>query len=339
MTPNALSLTMTAKCKLMQVAAVVLLALLLVTVGSPTQAQNAQGPQTNEVKIRLTAVDKDGGFVSTLRVEDLRLIHDGSPQKISSFQRITGRILSLAILIDTSGSQERTLPGQKMAAIYFVNSIMRSDGDEAAIATFTEVPAIEQKLTRDVTLLRQAIERAKVVLPPGYIGGGVVIGPLPSAGKSAPLPGSTAIWDAVLAACDDVLSQSARQTRRAIIILSDGEDTASKNKMTSAIERAIKDDVAIYAIGIGDYKREGVNKDALRKLSERTGGRAFFPKKVGELTAIFNEISQELRTQYLISFGSSTRTAASAKIKIEIVNPELRKSGVQLFYQQIVPNK
>jgi VWFA-related protein len=187
--------------------------------------------------------------------------------------------------------------------------------------------------------LRQAIERAKVLPPPGYIGGGVVVGPLPPTGKPAVVPGTTAIWDAVLAACDDVLSQSTRQTRRAIIILSDGEDTGSKNNMTSSVERAIKDDVAIYAIGIGDPKLYGVNKDALRKLSERTGGRAFFPRKVGELTAIFNEISQELRTQYQISFSSSSRTGASAKIKIEIVNPDLRKSGVQLFYQQIVPNK
>ena len=109
--------------------------------------------------------------------------------------------------------------------------------------------------------------------------------------------------------------------------------------MSAAVDRAVRDDVAIYGIGIGDSNFSGVNKDALRKLSERTGGRAFFPKRVDELTAIFAEIGQELRTQYLISFSSSTRAGASAKIKIEIVNPDLRKSGVQLFYQQIVPNK
>jgi Ca-activated chloride channel family protein len=334
---------MTAKYTIIKPSSLVLLAFLGLTVGAgktPAQTQNAQGPPTNETKIRLTAVDKDGRFVTTLRAEDLRLLQDGEPQKISSFQRITGRVLSLAILIDTSTSQEHTLPGQKIAAMYFVESIMRSDADEAAIATFTDVPTIEQKLTRDVTLLRQAIERAKVVLPPGYIGGGVVVGPLPPpTGNSAVLPGSTAIWDAVLAACDDVLSQSARQTRRAIIILSDGEDTGSKSKMAAAIDRAVRDDVAIYAIGIGDSNFSGINKDALRKLSERTGGRAFFPKKVDELAAIFSEIGQELRTQYLISFSSASRSGASAKIKIEMMNPDLRTSGLQLFYQQTVPNK
>jgi hypothetical protein len=142
---------MTAKYKIIKPSSVVLLAFLLLTVGvskTAGQAQNAPGPQTWEAKISLSVVDKDGRFVSTLRVEDLRLLQDGRPQDIVSFQRITGRILSLAILIDTSLSQERTLPGQKMAATYFVDSIMRSDGDEAAIATFTDVPTVEQKLSR-----------------------------------------------------------------------------------------------------------------------------------------------------------------------------------------------
>ena len=109
--------------------------------------------------------------------------------------------------------------------------------------------------------------------------------------------------------------------------------------MSAAIDRAARDDVAIYGIGVGDGSMYGLNKDGLRKLSDRTGGRAFFPKKISELTDIFAEIGQELRTQYLISFSSSSRAGASAKIKIDIVNPDLRKSGVQLFYQQIVPNK
>jgi len=109
--------------------------------------------------------------------------------------------------------------------------------------------------------------------------------------------------------------------------------------MSAAVDRAVRDDVAIYGIGIGDDSMYGLNKDGLRKLSERTGGRAFFPRKISELTDIFAEIGQELRTQYLISYNPAKRSGGSGKIKIEIVNPELRKSDVQLFYQQIVPNK
>ena len=318
-------------------------ALLLFTgsmIAARTQGTNNEPRPTNQAKILLTAVDKDGRFISTLRVEDLRLLQDGAPQDIDNFQRIAGRILSLAILIDASASQERTLPGQKLAATYFVDSIMRSDGDEAAIGTFTGTLTVEQKLTHDVTLLRQAIERAKFVPPSGYAGGGVVIGPPPPVSRtSAALAGTTAIWDAVIAACDDVLSQSSGQRRRAIILLTDGEDTASESKMASAVERAIKDDVVIYAVGIGDRDFSGVNKDGLGKLPERTGGRAFFPKKVSDLTAVFGQIGQELRTQYLISYRPASRAGRPGKIKVEIVNPDLRKADVQLFYPQILPRK
>ena len=81
---------------------------------------------------------------------------------------------------------------------------------------------------------------------------------------------------------------------------------------------------------------DGVNKEALRKLSERTGGRAFFPKKTGDLKNIFAEIGQQLRTQYVISYGPSNRRNGPGKIKVDLVNPDLRKADVQLFYQQVV---
>jgi VWFA-related protein len=319
------------------------LAFLLLTVDAGktrSQAQNAPGPQTNEAKILLTAVDKDGRFVNSLRAEDLRVLQDGVPQKVDGFQKVTDRSLSLAILIDTSASQERVLPGQRLAANSFLDSVIRPDRDHVAIATFNDTLTIEQNLTNDLPTLRQAIARAVFVPPPGYVRGGLIIGPPPPVSRAPGVAAlGTAVWDVVIDACDNVLSQSSPETRRALILLTDGQDTTSRNKMSAAVDRAARDDVAIYGIGVGDGSMYGVNKDGLRKLSDRTGGRAFFPKRISELTDIFAEIGQELRTQYLISFSSSTRAGASAKIKIEIVNPDLRKSGVQLFYQQIVPNK
>jgi len=155
----------------------------------------------------------------------------------------------------------------------------------------------------------------------------------------AALAGQTAVWDAVINICNDALSQSAGDARRAIIVLTDGQDTISTNKMAAAVDRALRDDVAIYGIGIGDDYVEGVDKGALRKLSERTGGRAFFPKKIGDLNNIFTEVGRELRSQYLLIYSLGRSPGSSGKIKVEIVNPELRKSDVQLFYQQIVPRK
>jgi VWFA-related protein len=336
-------LTMTSKLGILKRSSVALFALLLLTITvrqTPGQTQSAAARQPNDARILLTAIDHDGGFVSTLRAEDLRVLVDGVAQKIAGFERVTGRTLSLAILIDSSASQERTLPGQKLAANSFLNSVMQPALDRAAVATFTGTLSIEQNLTNDVPLLRQAIERAQFVPPPGYVRGGLVIGPPPPLRRTpVTLAGQTALWDAVINTCNDVLSQSAGAARRAIIVLTDGQDTISQNKMAAAVVRAVSDSVAVYAIGIGDTNVDGVNKDALRKLSERTGGRAFFPKKIGDLNNIFAEIGQELRTQYSISLGPVNRQDGSGKIKIEIVNPDLRKADVQLFYQQVDPRK
>jgi len=333
---------MTSIPKILNRSSVVLLASVLLTTSvnqTTSQAQNAPDQQTNQVKILLTTIDRDGHFVKTLRADDLRILHNGVTPTLTGFQLISDRTLSLAILIDTSASQERTLPGQKLAANSFLDSIVRPDRDQVAIATFTSMLSVEQRLTNNVPELRQAIARAVFVPPPGYVRGGVVVGPPTRAARSMMAAASTALWDAVIAACDELFSPSGRENRRAIILLTDGEDTSSKNKIAAAVARAAQEDVAIYAIGIGDDKEYGLNKDGLRKLTERTGGRAFFPKKVSELADIFAEIGQELRTQYLITFSPAISANGPGKIKIEIVNPDLRKSDVQLFYQQIVPPK
>ena len=331
---------MTSKHQTLDRPSVILLVFLLLTIGVSETAGHVHAldsAQSNNAKILLTAVDKDGHFVTTLRAEDLRLLVDGTPQKIEGFEKTADRTRSIAILIDTSASQERTLPAQKAAANSFLDSVMRPGVDRVAIATFTGTLAVEQELTNDVPLLRQAISRAQFVPPPGYSRGILVIGrPPPMKRTPATLAAQTALWDAIIETCKDLLSQSTREARRAIIVLTDGQDTISQNKMATAVDRAVSDSVAVYAIGIGDKDPYGVDKDALRKLSERTGGRAFFPKKPADLSATFAEIGQQLRSQYVISYSPASRSGPG-KIKVEMVNPDLRKSGVQLFYQQVIP--
>jgi Ca-activated chloride channel family protein len=306
-------------------------------IAARAQDANTQRPPANEARLLLTAVDKDGHFVNTLRADDLRVLEDGAPQKIADFHQITDRAVSLAIMIDDSASQERTLPAQKLAATSFVDSIIGPNQDEAAVATFTGTLTIEQALTNHVPLLREAIARAEFVPPPGYVRGGLIIGPPPPPSRSpAALAGATAIWDSVIVACNDFFSSSVGQKRRAIILLTDGIDTISKSKLSDAVDRANQANVAIYSIGIGDTKEFGLEKDPLRKLSERTGGRAFFPRKIGDLATIFAEIGQELRAQYVISYIPNRTAGATGKIRVEIVNPVLRKSNVRLYYQQVV---
>lgn len=242
-------------------------------------AVTAQTQPANETRIVVTAVDRQQHFVDMLRAEDLRILENGAAQKIVSLQRIIDQPVSLAILIDTSASQEQILPGEKLAATFFVDSIIQPLRDEAAVATFTGTLTVEQKLTNDLTVLRQAITRAQFIPPPGYVRGRHIIGPPPLKRTHAALAFYTAVWDAVVAACDELLSQSSAHSRPAIILLTDGEDSISKNKLSDAVERAIRTNACIYSIGLADTFPFGIDKDALRKLSERTGGRAFFPKK------------------------------------------------------------
>ncbi|MDQ3252419.1 MAG: VWA domain-containing protein [Acidobacteriota bacterium] len=295
--------------------------------------------ETDLANLLFTAVDKNKRFVTTLRQEDMRVVEDGVPQQVFTFQRETDRSLSLAILIDTSASQERTLPVEKAAARAFVDTIIQSKKDEVAVISFTGEATIEQELTSNLARIRSAIDQVEIVLPSGYVGGGITIpgGTPPISGTRMSRIGTTAIWDAVWATAGEILTQTSDKTRRAIILLTDGVDTSSRLERNDAIDRAIKADTVIYTIGIGDsYNYDGVEKDTLRKLSERTGGRAYFPEDKADLNAAFEQIQQELRSQYLIAYQPTNkkRDGSYRKVMIEVINPDLRKQKLRLTYRQ-----
>lgn len=292
--------------------------------------------ETNLTNIFFTAADGNKRFVSTLKKEDIRILEDGQPQEIFTFQQNVDLPLSIAILIDTSQSEERTLPDEKAAARTFLESVMRPNQDEAAIVSFTGEVTLEQGFTGSMDRLRRAIDRVEFVPPSGYIGGGVVVGSTPPISDTNQiLAGSTALWDAVWATSNELLSDSAENTRRAIILLTDGVDTTSQVKMHDAIERAQKSDALIYAIGIGDSYQGGVDAGSLKKIAERTGGRAYFPSSESELRAAFAQIQRELREQYLVAYSPSNkaRDGSYRRIQIEILNPELRGQKLKLNYK------
>src|SRR5204862_2692235 len=292
--------------------------------------------ETNLTNIFFTAADKQKRYISTLKREDVRVLEDGVAQEIFTFQPNSDLPLSLAVLIDCSGSEERTLPEEKSAARAFLESVLRADKDEAAIVSFTGEVTLEQGLTGNIGRLRRAIDDVRFVPPSGYIGGGVVVGGTPPiSGTQQTLAGSTAIWDAIWVTSNDLLSDSAEHTRRAIILLTDGDDTISKTHMQEAINRATKADALIYAIGIGDRYQFGINEGALRKITEGTGGRAYFPRNERELRDSFSQIQNDLREQYLVAYSSSnkSRDGLFRHVAIEIVNPETRKENLRLNYR------
>jgi Ca-activated chloride channel family protein len=298
--------------------------------------------ETDLTNILFTAIDKQKRFVTTLKQEDIRVTEDGQPQEIFTFARQADLPLSLAILVDTSVSEERTLPAEKAAASSFVDAVLRPDKDEAAVISFTGESTLEQGLTGSAARVRSALNRVEFVPPSGYIGAGQVA-TLPGGGGTPPISGtnqstqgSTAIWDAIWITSDEVLTQTSDKTRRAIILLTDGHDSSSKKKIEEAIDRAVKADAVIYSIGIGDEYYGGVNKDTLRKVSERTGGRAYFPEDESELRTAFAQIQLELRSQYLVAYSPTNKRKDGSfrRVQIEITNPELRKLNLRLTYRQ-----
>ena len=292
--------------------------------GDPSQAEG-------QVTITFTAVDKNKS-VTTLKKDDIRLSADGVTQEIRNVRQQTDRPASIAILIDTSASQETLLAGAKLAAQAFLETVV-SSRDQVAVVTFAEKETIQQPLTRDRNRLRAAIGRAKFDPPPGYTGGGVIIKG-PSVRQDHLTPGSTAIWDTLWMTCENIFISAEPNTRHAIILFSDGEDSSSKLKMKTVVERAIRDDVAVFSIGIAD-QRFGSNKAVLKQLSDRTGGRAFFPKSGDDVNNIFLGVNEELRSQYSVTFTPNDKSSHNPfhKVRIELSNPELRKMELHLAYR------
>jgi VWFA-related protein len=293
------------------------------------QAQQQQFP----VSLGFVARDKNKQFVKTLRKEDIRILEDGVPQEIVNFRLQDDGPLSLALLIDTSASQERTLPDSKQAARDFIDSIMRPGQDAVAVISFTHDPQVETALTINIEEVRRAIDAVEFVPPPGYVRGGMITS-TPNADPNS-LAGSTAIWNVLWLTSENLLKPSPANTRRAIILLTDGVDSSSQKKIDEAIKSALGANAIIYAIGIGDDQFGGVDSGALRKVAEKTGGRFFQPKKRSDLPAVFAEIERYIRSQYFVTYISNETKPQSKphKIKIELVNPELRKQNVQIFSQ------
>ncbi len=289
---------------------------------------------TDVVNVLFTAQDKNRRLLTSLKQEDVKILEDGKPQEITAFARQIDLPLSLAILIDVSMSQERTLPEEKAAAISFLETVVRPAKDEVSVISFTGESTLEQGMTNNLTRLRRSIERVRIIPPAGYIGGGVSTGTPPISGDTA--QGSTAIWDAIWVTGDEVLGPAPERTRRAIILLTDGVNTSGKKKLDDAVQAALRSEAIIYSVGIGDNFYNGVDKGSLNKISERTGGRAYFPRDERELRDAFAQIQEEMRSQYLVAYEptNQNRDGSYRKIEIQLVNPQLQKDKVKVTHRQ-----
>lgn len=281
----------------------------------------------------LSAADDKRRFITTLTAGDVRLLEDGVPQQVSYFQHETDTPLSIVLLVDTSASQEKVVLEERDAASAFIRSVLRPGKDNASVLSFTGITRIDQPPTDDAALLLSGVDKLKVEYTEAS--------PL-CQDDEAPLEEKlrcrTAVWDAVVLSVREVLSKTPETTRRAVILVSDGDDTASKLRVYQSVEYAVRHNTVVYSIGIRDrdFKYGGMRKDLLRDISEQTGGRAFFPKTTQDIAAAYSQIEQELRSQYLISYTSTNRNRDGEyrKVQIEITNPQLRKQKLRLLYRQ-----
>jgi len=292
--------------------------------------------ESDVVNVLFTAQDRNRRLLTTLGQGDVKLVENGEVQEIVSFSRQIDLPLSLAILIDVSASQERTLPEEKLAAISFLDAVVRPAKDEVCIISFTGEATLEQGMTNNLTRLRRAVNSVRFAPPAGYLGGGVSTGTPPISGDNQAVQGSTAIWDAIWVASDEILGPAPERTRRAIILLSDGVNTFGKKKLDDAVQAALKSEAVIYSIGIGDNFYSGVDKGSLNKISERTGGRAYFPRDEGELRDAFRQIQDEMRSQYLVAYEptNQNRDGSYRKIEIQVTSPQLKNEKVKVTHRQ-----
>ena len=252
--------------------------------GEPDQSVLTIKKRVNEVNVLFIATDRHGKFVRDLTEDDFAFLDDNKPpQSISNFRRETDLPLQLGLLIDTSGSVRGRFDFEQEAATSFLQHTLRTNFDKAFVMGFSGRSLVTQDFTDNVTLLSQGIQSLRA-------GGG------------------TALYDAVYHACRDKLlkdkdkDRGERPRRRAIIIVSDGEDNQSEVSRAQAIEMAQRAEVIIYAISTDDSGLILRGDNVLQALADATGGRAFFPFKMKDIKNSFSAIEDELRSQYVVSY-------------------------------------
>jgi len=261
----------------MKSAAVVLTAF-LVAASHAQQTGESEAPpiraEVTRVNMLFTVTDKKGRFVTDLTRDAFEVSENKKPQKILEFTSESDLPLRLAILIDTSNSIRDRFRFQQEAATNFINSVMRRQ-DKAIVVSFDTAAELVADLTNDTQVLEKAVQN----LRPG---------------------GGTALYDAIYFACKDklMLDQPMYKFRRAMVILSDGEDNESRYSRDQALEMAQRADTVIYSISTNISHIETEGDKVMRYVAEQTGGVSFFPFQAKDLNQSFENIANELRHQY-----------------------------------------
>lgn len=252
--------------------------------GQPGQAPDQQEggvfvfkKRVEEVMLHATVVDDKQHMVTNLKKGDFTVYEDGRPQQITTFG-LADVPVSIGIIIDNSGSMRDKRPAVAQAAINLVKA--SNPGDEVFIVNFNEEPFLDQDFTNSVPLMQDALEHIAS-------------------------RGGTALYDALVAASDH-LTKSAKLDKKALLVVTDGEDNASRESLEAAVRKlAVDGGPTVYTIGILGEEEKGAAKRAkraLRLIAEQTGGVSFFPENLNEVDAISRQVAHDIRNQYTIGY-------------------------------------
>jgi Ca-activated chloride channel homolog len=253
----------------------------------------------NEVRVVFTVTDRHGRYIKDLKRDDFKVIDDQKPAEMRSFRSETDLPLQVGLLVDASNSVRDRFKFEQESAIEFLNSIIRPRYDKAFIVGFDATPEVTQDFTDSTEKLSTGVRLLRA-------GGG------------------TAMYDALYFACRDKLlkQEQSGPVRRAIILLSDGEDNLSHVTREEAIDMAQRAEVIVYTISTNISGMKGNGDKVLVRIADATGGRAFFPFQLREMSDAFLSIQEELRSQYAIGYKPSDFVTDGRFRSIEILAQE-----------------
>jgi VWFA-related protein len=289
-------------------------------VSSPDQPLQIFRTRTDEVNVIFTVTDKHNHFIKDLRQTQFRILDNNlPPRQIMNFEAETNMPLRVGLLIDASDSITDRFTFEQRAAAEFLRQIIRPQSDKAFVMAFDDHNDITQEFTNDLDKLTRGLHR----IHPG---------------------GGTAIWDAVYTACRDNLMQehpdSPDQTfRKAIIVVSDGADNQSRVSRAQAVDMAQRAGVIIYTVSTNLNNILDSGDHNLKSLADSTGGRAFFPAKLHDLSDAFRDIREELRSQYSVSYKPEQFDAAGGQYRPIQIMAENKKYHVRAKRGYYVPRQ
>ena len=289
---------------------------------APAQAPAIKA-EVNLVNLFATVRDKNKRIVTDLKQDDFKVTEDGHEEKIAFFSKEMALPITLGLLLDTSGSEQNMLGAIQDAGARFLHRVLRK-GDEAMIISFDTDVDLLADFTDDRSILDRAINKARINSPAGgYI-----------AGNPGPVGGNvvgTALYDAIYLACGDKLNGEAG--RKAIVIVTDAQDEGSKVRLEEAIEAAQRTDTVIHLLLVAD-PRFGGNAGVARRLTEETGGRLIVVNSEKKLEEAFDQISEELRSQYTLGYypTNAAKDGKFRKIRVDANNHDYKVLARRGYY-------